>query len=176
MRDSTMHPDLAAQMRRYDQRIEALEMAQRGVRTPVHVLTVPTEQALAPASTWGSQGAQAFATDLPDWTAVIVGDFFATGYELQGKCYNWVAGADVMDFRVVVQHLGTAGPTEVVFEQLGITGVGDGNGWFATIPDSAVVGTDIRGARMRLGIQIKRVSGVNRVGTAISSVPFNSPE
>ena len=176
MRDSTMHPDLAAQMRRYDQRIEALEMAQRGVRGRSLVSMAMTQNSNSAPASLGTQGNGAAFTGSASYLDVWFGDFIGTGYALQGKVYHWLPPGHTMDVRVRVIEVALGATAQTVYEVTGITATGDGSLWDATIPDTALVSTDIRGALMRIGIEVRKTVGADSVGVAVSSIPFNSPE
>lgn len=176
MRDSTMHPDLAAQMRRYDQRIEALEMAQRGVRGRSLVSMAMTQNSHTAPASLGTQGNGAAYTASASYLDVWYGDFIGTGYELEGKVYHWLPPGHTMDFRVRVVEVHGGATAQTVYEETGITFTGDGSYWAATIPDAALASTDIRGALMRVGIEVRKTVGADSVGVAISSIPYNYPE
>ena len=173
MRDSTMQPDIALQMRRLNQRIEALEMSQRSARTPQTASMFAAASALSVRAGVAPQGQAAMWTDNTTWTDLWYGDFFAVGYELEGSMYNWVSAGSTMDMQVkVVQAGGTA---QVVYTETGITTIGGGQYWSATIPQSALFSDDIRGVSIRVSVQAKVSAGTLAVGLALGSIPVNSP-
>ena len=173
MRDSTMQPDIALQMRRLNQRIEALEMSQRSARTPQTAVMFAAPGALAPPVGLAPQGQAGMYTDQPGWTDLWYGDFIAVGYKLSGSMYHWISAGSTMDMRVKVVQAGAT--AQVVYTQTGITAGGQGGNWEATIPPSAVYSDDIRGVSMRIGVSAKLTAGTLGVGMSIDSVPVNSP-
>ena len=176
MRDMTTPANLADIMRGYEQRIEALEMSQRVVRgrSLVSMFKSPNWALSAPASL-GVLGDAAAYTDQPAFTNLWIGDFVATGTELQGTLYYWLAPAHVMDVQVTVTEIGAGLSKAVVYTLAGITASGIGTYWDATIPAAAYNGDDVRGKNMRMEIDAKLVTGADQVGVALLEIPYNEP-
>jgi hypothetical protein len=176
MRDAYMTPDLATILRRYEQRIEALEMSQRVVRGATLISMFPQAPAMYAPASIAPQGAAAFYTSFTFWQGMLSGDFVATGTGLDGKLYHFVAAGHTFDLRVQVAENGSGLAYQTVYEETGVSAIGDGSYWDTTIPPTAYLGDDIRGLKMRMNIDVRLTSGTDAAGVAISEVPNNYPE
>lgn len=74
MRDATMPPDLTAQIRRLDQRIEGQEMQRQAARTASFFVPLMTGPALPSDPTIWPSGAGAAFTDQPTLTSIWFSD------------------------------------------------------------------------------------------------------
>jgi len=177
MRDNFSEPSLADILRRYDQRLEALEMGKRNGRTPVQLAMFmsPNQSLSAPASL-GALGAAASYIDNSAFREAWIGDFTALGPNLNGKVFYWMPPGHQMEMQVTVTEVGSALPKYVIYTETGIAASGDGGYWYAQIPDASFNGDDIRGKYMRMSIEIRMTVGTDRVGAALSTNPYNYPD
>ena len=176
MRDNFSEPSLAGILRRYDQRIEALEMGQRNGRTPVQLAMFKSpNQSLSTPASLGALGAAAVYIDSSTFTEAWIGDFTAIGPNLNGKVFYWMPPGHQMEMQVTVTEVGKL-PKYVIYTETGITASGDGGYWYASIPDGSFNGDDIRGKYMRMTIEIRMTVGTDRVGAALSTNPYNYPD
>lgn len=178
MLNMTQPASLAEMMRSYERRIEALEMSQRNVRTPVQLSMFQSPNlTLSPPASIYPQGAAAAYTDGTTFREAWIGDFTATGSELNGKAFYWMPPGHTMDMQVRITQIGYGPPSgaDIIYSETGIAASSDGGFWNATIPDTAFQGNDIRGVYMRAAIEIRMTSGTERVGVAISTNPYNYP-
>lgn len=175
MLDSTMPPDMGAELRKLSSRLERLEMSQRVVRGYNFAFIYPAYNALSVAAGLAPQGSAGSYTDQAAYADVLAGDFVGTGENIEGAVYYWLPPAHTMSVRVRVSEYG--GTPVTIHERTGITATGPGDFWSTTIPDSclAPLSTAVRGGLFRLAIQVKRDAGADRVGVAISSTPFTYP-